>query len=271
MFNCMYITNKIEVAKIAEKYGVDRIWIDLECNGKAERQRGMNSVISGHTLQDVHAMRYALENAHLLVRVNPWQEESKKEIDEVIRAGADIVMLPMWKTKEDVERFYDVVDGRAHTILLLETKEAVEQALDDVLKLDVEEIHVGLRDLSLSYGIEFLFDIFRENIIEKLSKKIRAKGIKFGIGGIGRFGVGYLPGPEILLIEYIRLGASSVILSRSFCDSETYKNIESIEANFRYGMKEFRKWETLAYRMPREIMEYNHREMLFELENSDTI
>ena len=26
----MYITNSVDVALIAEKYGVDRIWIDLE-------------------------------------------------------------------------------------------------------------------------------------------------------------------------------------------------------------------------------------------------
>ena len=29
----MYITNSVDVALIAEKYGVDRIWIDLETLG----------------------------------------------------------------------------------------------------------------------------------------------------------------------------------------------------------------------------------------------
>ena len=33
----MYITNRPDVALIAEKYGVDRIWIDLETLGKEER------------------------------------------------------------------------------------------------------------------------------------------------------------------------------------------------------------------------------------------
>ena len=40
----MYITNNADVALIAEKYGVDRIWVDLESLGKEERQQGMNSV-----------------------------------------------------------------------------------------------------------------------------------------------------------------------------------------------------------------------------------
>ena len=39
MIKLMYITNEVEVAKIAQKYGVDRIWIDLEVNVKEERQK----------------------------------------------------------------------------------------------------------------------------------------------------------------------------------------------------------------------------------------
>ncbi len=35
----MYITNQLDVALIAEKYGVERIWVDLETLGKAERQK----------------------------------------------------------------------------------------------------------------------------------------------------------------------------------------------------------------------------------------
>ena len=35
----MYITNDETIAKIAEKHGVDRIWIDLETLGKEERQK----------------------------------------------------------------------------------------------------------------------------------------------------------------------------------------------------------------------------------------
>jgi len=34
----MYITNDAEIAKIAENAGVDWIFVDLEINGKEERQ-----------------------------------------------------------------------------------------------------------------------------------------------------------------------------------------------------------------------------------------
>ena len=44
----MYITNNTEIAKIAEKSGVDRIFVDLETVGKQERQGGVNTVQSHH-------------------------------------------------------------------------------------------------------------------------------------------------------------------------------------------------------------------------------
>ncbi len=36
-----------------KKNGVDRIWIDLETLGKEERQKGMNTVKSKHSIEDI--------------------------------------------------------------------------------------------------------------------------------------------------------------------------------------------------------------------------
>ena len=101
----MYITNRPDVAAIADKYGVDRVWIDLETLGKQERQANVDSVKSHHEISDVSEVKPVLKNAELLVRVNPINPGSKKEIDDVIDAGADIVMLPMWKSVAEVSRF----------------------------------------------------------------------------------------------------------------------------------------------------------------------
>ena len=38
LLKLMYITNNVDVAKIAENNGVDRIFVDLEVIGKKERQ-----------------------------------------------------------------------------------------------------------------------------------------------------------------------------------------------------------------------------------------
>ena len=139
----MYITNNPDVALIAEKYGVNRIWIDLETLGKEERQKGMNTVKSKHTVGDIKKIKPLLTKAEVLVRINPWHDGSKKELEEVISAGADMIMLPMWKTVNEVENFLRTVDGRCKTTLLLETREAVE-CLDEVLEYgDMDDTHMG--------------------------------------------------------------------------------------------------------------------------------
>ena len=168
----MYITNNPEVALIAEHAGVDRIFVDLEYIGKADRQGGMDTVQSDHTLQDVKRISQVLSKADLLVRVNPIHEateeycSSEEEIETAITNGADIIMLPFFKTVEEVEFFINQVAGRCRTMLLLETPEAVE-CLDDILALKgIDEIHIGINDLSLGYKRKFMFELLADGTVE---------------------------------------------------------------------------------------------------------
>lgn len=71
MLKLMYITNDPQTAQIAQQAGVDRIFVDLETVGKEQRQGGMNTVQSHHTVRDVERLRKELTRAALLVRVNP--------------------------------------------------------------------------------------------------------------------------------------------------------------------------------------------------------
>lgn len=72
MLKLMYITNRPEVALIAQKYGVDRIWVDLETFGKEDRQRDLNTVKSHHTIGDIKNIAPLLDKSEMLVRINPW-------------------------------------------------------------------------------------------------------------------------------------------------------------------------------------------------------
>ena len=114
----MYITNRPEVASVAEKNGVDRIFVDMEYIGKSLRQGGMDTVQSHHTVQDAAAVRAALARAELLVRCNPVHKATseyagtQKEIDAVVQSGADVIMLPFFQTAEQVQTFIKAVDGR---------------------------------------------------------------------------------------------------------------------------------------------------------------
>jgi len=102
MLKLMYITNDSNIAKIADTYGVDRIFIDLEVNGKEERQKGLDTVKSKHQIADISKVKQNLKNAKVLVRINPIYENSEDEINQVIQQGADIIMLPFFKTVEEV-------------------------------------------------------------------------------------------------------------------------------------------------------------------------
>ncbi|NLR23401.1 aldolase [Pseudoalteromonas maricaloris] len=220
----MCITNNVELALVADEAGVDYIFIDLEIIGKVERQGHLDTVISKHSISDVSKVANVLTNSQLLVRVNPIHENSKKEIDNVIEFGASIVMLPYFRSAWEVEKFIEIVNGRAKVFLLLETKEAVE-SIDSILEYSsyIDAVHVGLNDLHLSYNMSFMFEPFVSGHLEFIVDKLNDKSIPFGIGGVAELGRGDIPS-ELVLNEHIKLGSSMAILSRSFTNESEYKN-----------------------------------------------
>ena len=263
--NLFYITNNPEIAVIAQKYGVDRIWVDLERLGKEERQRGMNSVKSQHTIADIKRIKPLLTTSEMLVRINHWHEGSAAEINESINAGADIIMLPYWKTPEEVRRFVKAVDGRCKTTLLLETKEAVE-CIDEVLEQGgFDEIHIGLNDLHLSYGLTFMFELLSNGIVEMLCNKFKAAGIPYGFGGIAKLGDGLLPAEKIIM-EHYRLGSTRAILSRTFCDNAKIEGLEEIDRVFCENMKELREYEAYIANISEEEFRVNESEIAESVE-----
>lgn len=250
----MYITNREDVACIADECGVDRIFIDLEILGKEERQGHLDTVISYHTIEDVGKIRKVIKNAELLVRTNPINNNSSEELDKIINLGADIVMLPFFRTKYEVQKFVDIVNGRAKVCILLETPEAVD-VLDDILTIKgIDEIHIGLNDLHIGYGLDFMFQLLSNGTVEKICDKIKKAGIKYGFGGISSIGEGELPA-EYILCEHYRLGSSMVILSRSFCDTKKISDINEIKKIFYNGVKEIRKKEL-------EFLKYTEKDFL---------
>ena len=244
----MYITNNPKVAKIAEEAGVDRIFVDMEYIGKAKRQGGMDTVQSHHTVEDIKRIREVIHKAEIIVRVNPIHEASEEycssetEINDVIEAGADIIMLPYFKTLEEVICFLKIINKRTRTMLLVETPEAVD-IIDDILNLEgIDEIHIGLNDLSLGYGRKFMFELLADGTVEKLCVKFKMKGIPYGFGGIASIGHGELPAEDIIK-EHYRLGSTCVILSRSFCNTEVIKEQNQIKCIFEDGIRGIREQE----------------------------
>jgi 2-keto-3-deoxy-L-rhamnonate aldolase RhmA len=238
----MYITNDPKIAGIAQTAGTDRIFIDLEVLGKFERQGFIDSVKSHHSVDDIVSVKKVMNRSELLVRVNPVHGGSGEEINQVIANGAEILMLPMFKTVSEVEEFIRLVGGRAKVCLLLETREA-DEALDDILRLGgVDEVLIGLNDLHLSYHKHFMFELLSDGTVERICNKLRQKNMFYGFGGIARIGYGMLPA-ENILAEHYRLGSQMVILSRSFCDAHELKKLDLIKDRFIHGISAIRRYE----------------------------
>lgn len=211
----MLLTGDPAYAKRAEACGIDRVFLDLEYINKADRQKGRNTFITHNTVKDVAPLRQVLSETELLVRTNPINPLSKEEIDSVCAAGADLVMLPMVYDAEDVETFVRLVDGRAKTVPMIETPQAMTR-LDDILAVrGVDELYIGLNDLHIGLGLSFMFETLSGGLLDYMAEKIHKRGIPFGFGGMAKIGEGLLPA-ECVLAEHYRLGSESVILSRTF-------------------------------------------------------
>lgn len=225
-FNLMILCDTPEAAIEAQSAGVDRIFYDLEYIGKAERQHGRNTVQSHNDIELIPELRKVVTTSKLLVRTNPIHAYSAMEVEKAIQYGADILMLPMVMDEHDVEQYVKLVNGRARVCIMIETAAAMAR-LDKILAVpEVDELFIGLNDLHISMGLTFMFELLSDGLVEYIAGKCNQAGMPFGFGGIARIGEGMLPSDNILG-EHVRLGSSSVILSR------TFKGMIGVDANAR--------------------------------------
>jgi len=257
----MYLTNDPKIAKIAQDVSGDRIFLDLETRGKAERQANMDTVISHNSIDDVKKLSAVLDRTELLVRVNSFYDGSREEINRVIDDGADIVMLPYFKTADEVKGFIDCVGKRARTCILVETPEAAEH-LDEILDVPgIDEVHIGLNDLHLGYKMDFMFQLVADGTVERLCRKLRERGIFYGFGGVGRVHSEVMLPAEYIIGEHYRLGSGMVILSRAFCDASKLREDEIFD-RFNVGVKEFREYEGVVENMSSDELAENHEKLV---------
>ncbi|WP_144729244.1 aldolase/citrate lyase family protein [Extensimonas perlucida] len=249
MIDFLQITNDPVLARRCAALQGMRLFVDLERHGKAERQAGRNTFISTHTLDDVGRMRCALDQAlvhaqdagpkankahkaRLMVRVNPLHPGSAQEVDAVLAQGADWLMLPMFHTPAELHAFSALVAGRAPIVALLETAGALHSIEAWVATPGLCEVFVGLNDLHLELGCRFMFEPLALGLLEPVAAQARARGLRFGFGGLARLDEGLLPGRDVLA-EHLRLGSQAVILSRTFHRSDAPTTLEEAIAELR--------------------------------------
>ena len=267
MLKLMYITNDPAVAKIAADAGVDRIFIDMEVLGKAERQGGMDTVQSHHVPEDIAKIRAAIGGgAEIMARINPLNPNSQAEIEASIENGADVIMLPMWHTADELRQLVNMVSGRAKVMPLLETDTAADNLPEAVKASGIDQMHIGLNDLHLCYHQKFLFQLLADGTVDRLCTQLREANIPYGFGGVGRPGSGTLPA-EYIIGEHYRLWSEYVILSRSFCNTGKITDSGEIRRIFTEGVADIRRVERECAAWTQEQFDKNHRRVCACVEN----
>jgi 2-keto-3-deoxy-L-rhamnonate aldolase RhmA len=214
----IFITRDPAQAQDMVRAGVDWIMVDLEINGKEKRQGHLNTVISRHTLEDISIIRDALDELSggaLMVRINPIGPFSEAEIEEVLVRGADRIMLPMFSHPDEVAKCIDIIGKRVPLTLLLETAAGLARLPQILSVKGIDDFHIGLNDLHLDMGLDFMFELFGSGLLDHAARLINDAGLRFGIGGVSCIGTGLLPA-EAILGAHMHLGSERVILSRAF-------------------------------------------------------
>ena len=216
-FRLTLLTDDIGLAQHADRAGVERIGVDLERIGKADRQAGLDTRLSRHTVEDLARIAAATRQARAFARVNPIHPDSAAEVEAVLAAGAGVVMLPFFRTVAEVERFVRMVDGRAHVMLLVETGAALVRLRDILAVPGIGEVMVGLNDLRLQLGVASHFEVLASPVLDGVAAEVRRAGLPFSVGGIARIDDASLPiPPDLVLAQYPRLHATGAWISRSF-------------------------------------------------------
>lgn len=218
-FTLTLMTNDPQLALQAERCGVNRIGIDLEANGKLQRQRGYQTRLSHHDYQDLINIRAVISQASVLVRVNALNRDSEMEIERVLAQGADQIMLPFFRTASEVEQFVRLVDSRADVIILLETASSIVRIRDILAVAGIQEVMIGLNDLRLELAVSNHFEVLVSPLVEMIADNVKRAGLQFSIGGVAAPEDKNLRvDPDLVLAQYPRLGATGAWLSRSFVD-----------------------------------------------------
>ena len=177
MIDLILFYTDIHFVRAACGSGVNRIIIDLERKDKHCRQNGHDTQINTHYVTDIEKVKRKT-SAFVICRINHFGTWTKREIEQAIHHGADEILLPMVRSKEEVDRVLDYVSGDCQTGILIETLDAVRIAgvLDGY---PLSRIYVGLNDLFIDRKVSHLFVSLMDGTLDQIRKEIKKNPIRF--------------------------------------------------------------------------------------------
>lgn len=206
-------TTNADFARQAEIAGIDGLVVDWERRGKSARQQGYDFEINRQGVREVRRVASATK-LPILVRVNPLGPKTSDELRRAIDAGAREIMLPMARHAAEVEKFLSLVDGRAETVIQIETQDLVDD-LPALAPLPWTRAYIGLNDLQISRGRRGnIWSGVSDGTVEKIYQTLPGRSVGFG-GITVADGGNPLPFAQ-LFGEMIRLGCDLSFLRRTF-------------------------------------------------------
>jgi hypothetical protein len=247
----LLFTTDTDFARHAERAGVDGFIVDWENHSKALRQQGYGTEINFDTVEDARALCGCVRSP-VTVRIDRTSDFMTRHIEEAIECGARSLMLPMAEDASDVEAFVDLVDGRAETIVQIETESLVTRC-HDLRSIGWDCVYVGLNDLMISRRAQWYWEPFFDGTMERIVETLEGRSV--GLGGVTVIGGGSpLPFTD-LLREMARLGCSTSFLRRTFKKEIVGRDLDLELA----AVRAF--WDAACARTP-EAVDIDHRAFL---------
>lgn len=218
----------------ADRAGIDGFIVDWEDRNRFQRKHNAADQRSADTEVDL-ARISGTTGRPVWCRINQPGDWTPHEVEQAIENGADLILLPMVKSPEEVEHFLSLVGQRARKGILVETVEACECA-EELATLPLDRVYVGLFDLSMSRGSEHLFNPLMDGTVETLRDVFRQK--RFGVGGLTTVDGGK-PVPCLeLMAELSRLECDFTFLRNSFMRDVAGKQMSREVAEVRKAWKQ---------------------------------
>lgn len=201
-------TSDLKLARLAEQSGLDSIMIDWE-QKTAESETADGSV---DTTQDLEQLVSELE-IPISVRINGTKDGLEDEVNIACDYGAQYIMFPMATHEDEIHKFIELVNGRAQTIIQIETQQLVNR-LDKIRNIQWDYAYIGMLDLASSRGEDSIWPLLLDHTIENIVTTLRGRSV--GFGGITVVGGGSPVPFTMLLHEMTRLSCAFSFMRRSF-------------------------------------------------------